>query len=210
MDRQNFGGAKIGGDGLASRLSGEFLSQAGECIPTRIGRGFIALAFSLVQVLSATLAESLAVRPAEGTGGKGEQHLFAHDIFEQKPAFVIIPDLGLFFGDRTFGTISVGAFGAEDEVEVALKSLGDGVEAARAEQFEVTMVPGTQANIFDGLLVAAILDDEVGLAGDGEGTNLFDVGGVVHDADGDGLVEDERFVLEIDGFYQHGSFSIFS
>lgn len=185
--------------------AGQLLCQAGKCIPPRVSRSVIAVAFCLIQILSTVLAESLAVRLAERSCGKGEEHLFAHDVFEQKPAFFIIPDLGLFFGDGALFPVSVDGFGAEDEVEVAGEVFGDGLDAAGAEEFEVAVVDGAQANIFDDFFMAAALDDEVSLAFDGERANLADVGGVLEGVGGDGLVEMEGLVLEVDGFDEHGT-----
>jgi hypothetical protein len=50
---------------------------------------------------------------------------------------------------------------------------------------------------------AAVLDEEVGLAFDGERANLVDVGGVVQGTGGDGLVELKRLIDELERGDQH-------
>ncbi len=45
---------------------------------------------------------------------------------------------------------------------------------------------------------AAMFDDEVGLAFDGQRAKLADVGGVVEGSGGDGFVDLEGFVYELD------------
>ena len=66
------------------------------------------------------------------------------------------------------------------------------------------MVGGAQANVGDLIAVAAALYDEVGATGDGQRAGLRDVGGVVQRACGDGLVEEERLVFELEGSDEHG------
>ena len=61
------------------------------------------------------------------------------------------------------------------------------------------MVGGAEANVGDFLAVAAVLDDEVGAAGDGQRANLGDVGRVFEGADGNGFVEQERLFFELQG-----------
>ena len=51
---------------------------------------------------------------------QGEQHLLAHHILKQKPAFSIIPYLGLIFGNRSRSRrLRVRALWPEDQVELA-------------------------------------------------------------------------------------------
>ncbi len=92
-----------------------------------------------VQVLTTAGAKPFAVRFAEGTAGQGEQHLLAHDILEQKTALLIIPYFGLIFRNGVLAGDGIGAFGAEDEVEIALERGGDGLDAAGAEDLEVAV-----------------------------------------------------------------------
>ena len=156
------------------------------------------------------LTEPFAVRSAERPVGQGEQHLLAHDIFQRKPALFIIPDLGLFFRDGSLAGVTIGGFGAEDEVEVAGEALGDGIEAAGAEEGEVALVAGAEADVFDDFLVAVMLEEEIGLTGDGERPGLEDVGGVLHGSGGQSLGDFEGFLGEIERGNQHGPGVIFS
>jgi len=133
----------------------------------------------LVQVLATARAKSFAVFLAERAAGQGEEHLFAHDILKGEAALFIIADFGLIGGDGALAGVSVGGLGAEDEVEGAGEGGGDGFDAAGAEEFEVAFVGGAEADVGDLLAVAAVFEDEVGAAGDGEGADLLDVGGVV-------------------------------
>ena len=80
---------------------------------------------------------------------------------------------------------------------------GHGLDATGAEQLEVAVVGRAQADVGDMLAVAAMLDDEIGAAGDGQGTNLGDVGGIVERAGRDGFIEQERFFFELKGSDEH-------
>ena len=142
-------------------------------------------------------AKSLAVLLAERTPGQGEQHLFPHDVLEQQTVLSIIPYFGLIFGDGAFSGFGVGVFGAEEEVEAAGERDGNGFDAAGAEDFEVALVIGADADVFDDLLGAAVFDEEVGFAVDGERAYLAGVGSVVDGAGGDGLVEEEGVILQV-------------
>jgi hypothetical protein len=177
--------------------------QPGERVPARVGRSLIAVTGGAVQVLATAWAKSLAVRRAERAAGQGEKHLFAHDILKQKTALSIIPDFCLVDGNCSFPGGSICAFGTEDEVEFALHGNGDGVDAAGAEDFEVAFIAGAEADIADELVGAAVFDEKVGLAVDGQGADLEDVGGVVDQAGSELLVDDKRFFFEIEGSNQH-------
>lgn len=156
------------------------------------------------------LAEPLAVRCTQRPVGQREQYLLAHDILEHKPALVIIPDLGLFFRDCALAGVGIGIGGAEEEVELTLEALGDGIEAAGTEQREVAGVGGAQADIFNDLFVAAVLKDEFGAAVEGEGAGLKDVRVVVNGTGGEAGVDLERFPGDISWGDDHGASSIFS
>ncbi len=156
------------------------------------------------------LAKTLAHRFTKGSGGKGKQHLLAHNILKHEPAFLIIPDLGLFFRNRSFAGVAVGGFRAEDEVEVAGKVLRNGIEATGTKEGEVAVVVGAKANVFHDFLVTVMFHEKIGLAGDGEWTGLEHVRRVVHGAGGQSLVDFERFFGEIERGNQHGPVAIFS
>ena len=140
--------------------------QSCERIPFGVGRGF-AVAGLLVQVLAAARAKSFAVFFAEGAAGQGEKHLFTHNIFKRETALLIIADFGLILRNRPLAGVGVGGLRSEDEVEAASEGGGDGFDAASAEEFEVALVGGAQADVGDLLPVAAVFDDEVGAPGDG-------------------------------------------
>jgi hypothetical protein len=168
----------------------------------RFGGG-VARAGCEVQVLATARTKSLAVFLAERAGGQGEKHLFAHDIFKRKTAFLIVTDFCLVGGDGALTLIGVGSLGAEEEVELSGERCGDGLDAARAEEFEVAVVGGAQTDVRDLLAVATVLYDEVGAANDGQRANLGHVGSVVEYARGDGFVEEERLLFELEGSDEH-------
>ena len=92
----------------------------------------------------------------------------------------------------------VGGFGAEEEVEVAGEGEGDGFDAAGAEDFEVAAVVGAEADVVDEVSGAAVFDDEFSPAFYGEWAGLAEVGGVLEGSWGDGFVEFEGFVYELE------------
>jgi hypothetical protein len=165
----------------------DLVSQTRQGIPTRIDRGLIAGALCKIQILTTAGAKPLAVRFAEGTTWQGEQHLLTHHILEQKTALLIIPYFGLIFSNCVLAGDGIGAFGAENEVEIALEGGGDGFDAAGAEDFEVAGVGGAETDVVDMSVGGAVLDEEVSLTFDGERTYLMDVRGVVQG--GEGFVE---------------------
>jgi hypothetical protein len=80
---------------------------------------------------------------------------------------------------------------------------GHGLDATGAEQLEVAVVGRAQADVGDMLAVAAMLDDEIGAAGDGQRTNLGNIRGIVERAGRDGFIEQERFFFELKGSDEH-------
>ncbi len=100
-------------------FAGELLGQAGECVPPRIGRASSQLQFAWFRFCPQCWQSPLQSPWQSVRAGRESKHLFTHDVLEQEPAFAIIPDLGLFFGDGSLGAVAIDAFGAEDEVEVA-------------------------------------------------------------------------------------------
>ena len=92
-----------------------------------------------------------------------------------------------------FAHLGIGFGGTEDEVEVTGEGLGDGLDAAGAEDLEVALVGGAEADVVDlrvgAALFAAVLDEEVGLAFYRERRDLADVGGVFEESGSDGLVD---------------------
>jgi hypothetical protein len=172
--------------------------QARERTPLQTCVGWVAIAGFEVQVLATARAKSFAVFFAERAARQGEQHLFAHDILKGKTAHFIIADFGLVEGNGTFAGVSVSGLRAEDEVEAAGERRTHRLHAAGAEEFEVAVVGGADADVGDLLAVAAVFNDEIGTAGDGERANLGDVGSVFEGAGRDGLVEEEGFVFELE------------
>ena len=172
----------------------DLVSQTCQGIPTRIDRGLIAGALCKIQILTTAGAKPLAVRFAEGTTWQGEQHLLTHHILEQKTALLIIPYFGLIFRNCVLAGDGIGPFGAENQVKIALKGGWDGLDTAGAEDFEVAGVVGADADVVDVRVGGAMLDEEIGLAFDGQWADLVDVRGVVQNAGGDGFVEVEGLV----------------
>jgi hypothetical protein len=172
----------------------DLVSQTRQRIPTRVDRGLIAGALSKIQILTTAGTKPLAVRFAEGTTWQGEQHLLTHHILEQKTALLIIPYFGLVFRNCVLSGDGVGVFGAEDEVEIALEGGVNGLDAAGAEDLEVALVGCADADVVDVRVGGAVLDEEVGLALDGQWAYLVDVGGVVQGTGSEGFVEVEGLV----------------
>jgi len=153
--------------------------------------------------LATAWAKSLAVRRAERTTGQGEKHLLTHDILKQKTALFIIPDFCLVDGNCSFAGFGIGFLGAEDEVEFAFHGDGNGFDATGAENFELAFIAGADADIADKVVGAAVFDEQVSLAVDGQGADLLDIRGVFDQARSELLVDDERFFFEIEGSNQH-------
>ena len=65
------------------------------------------------------------------------------------------------------------------------------------------MVRGAEADVRDLLAVAAMLDDEVGAAGDRQRADLSDVRSVFERAGRDGFVEEEGFFFELERGDEH-------
>jgi hypothetical protein len=105
---------------------------------------------------------------------------------------LIIPYFGLIFRNCVLSGDSIGPFGAEDEVEIALDGGGDGLDATGAEDLEVAGVSGAEADVVDMRVGGAALDEEVCLAFDREWSYLVDIGSVVQG--GEGFIELKGFV----------------
>ena len=103
--------------------------------------------------------------------------------------------------------LGVGLSGAEDEVELTGEGLANGVDAAGAEDLEVTLVGGAEADVVylgaRAALFAAVLDEEIGLALYGQRSDLSDVRAVFECIGGDDFVDLEGFVEELDRGNEH-------
>jgi hypothetical protein len=111
---------------------------------------------------------------------------------------LIIPDFGLICCNCPLCGVCVGAFGAEDEVKIALEGDGDGIDTAGTENLEVGAVMGPETDVVDVGVGAAVLYEEIGYSFDRKGAYLPDVGGEIEDAGSNGLIEFEGFVDELE------------
>jgi hypothetical protein len=116
---------------------------------------------------------------------------------------LIIPYFGLIFRNCVLSDGIVCRGRTKNQVEVALEGGGDGFDAAGAEDLKVGLVAGAEADVVDVAAGATVLDEEVSLAFDRHGAKLADVGSVVEGTGGDGLVDPERLVYELNGGYEH-------
>jgi len=91
--------------------------------------------------------------------------------------------------------------GAKNQVEIAFQGLRDGLDAPGTEDFEVPLVAGAKTDVLNlrvrSALLAAMLNDQVGLARYRERRNLPYVVAVVEDSGSDCLVDLERLVEEL-------------
>jgi len=161
------------------------------------------LAWSGIAIGPALRAKSLAVGLAERPSGQGKKHLFPHGVLQQQTALFIIPDFGLVFRDCVLSGLVIDASGAKNEVEVAGEGLLDGFDAAGTEDFEAALKMGAKADVLDEVLGAAVLEDEGGVALEGEWADLANVGSVFDHTGGEGFVELEGFVDELCGGDEH-------
>jgi hypothetical protein len=96
----------------------------------------------------------------------------------------------------------------EDEVEVPGYGLGNRLDAAGAEDLELALVGGAEADVLDlgvrATLFVVVLDDEVGLTLYGQWRYLACVLAVVEDARSDDLVDLKGLVEELNGSDEHG------
>jgi hypothetical protein len=111
---------------------------------------------------------------------------------------LIITDFGLICCNRPFTGVGIGVFGAEDEVKIGFEGYGNGIDAAGTENLEVGTVMGPETDVVDVGVGAAMLDDEIGYTFDRKGTYLSDVGGELEGAGGNGLIEFQGFVDELE------------
>jgi hypothetical protein len=88
----------------------------------------------------------------------------------------------------------VGLFGAEEKIEVAGERRSDGLDAAGAEDFEVSVVAGAEADIVYVRALIAVLDKQVCGAFDRKRAYLAKLGGVVEGAGLNGFLYLKRFV----------------
>lgn len=102
-----------------------------------------------------------------------------------------------------FAGLGVDAAGAEDEVEAGLQGRGDAGEAAGAEQFELATNLRTDAEVFDGFLVAAVFDEQFDAAFDPERAGLTHIRGVIDVSCGNVEIERERLIHQLGRFNDH-------
>jgi hypothetical protein len=185
------------------QLLDQLVSQTRKSIPARINSSLVATALRHIQILAAVRAKPFAVRLAESTCGQGKQHLLTHYILKQKPAFSIIAYFRLIFGNRSFTGVRIGTFGAKNEVEGAGEGYRNRIHAAGAEDFELAGILGADTDVFYLAVAAAMLNQEVGLALDGQRAQLVEIDCEFQDAGSDGFVELKRLVSKLDRSNEH-------
>ncbi len=87
--------------------------------------------------------------------------------------------------------------GAEEQVKVLVEPLGHWVKAAGAGHLKITLVSGTQADVVDQLVRAAMLGQQVCTAGNRESAHLLYAGTVIDSARRDSFAEINRLPFEI-------------
>jgi len=97
--------------------------------------------------------------------------------------------------------------GAKNQVEIAFQGLRYGLNASRAEDFEVALVVCAEANVLDlrvgPALLTAMLDDQVSLTRYRKRRDLPYVVAVVEDSGSEGFIYLQGLVEELYGSNEH-------
>src|SRR5271168_280091 len=103
------------------------------------------------------------------------------------------------------GSVAIRAGWAKKQVEVPVEGVFDGVEAAGAEGLEAAFIGCADSNIVYGFIRAAMLDDKIGAAVNGERIELADIEAVFNAAGLVGEIELEGLPFQVYNRNQHDS-----
>src|ERR1700736_1144133 len=133
--------------------------------PPRIFDRSRAATLSFVQVLTAMHAQSFAILAARDFQRQSQQHLLAQNILEQNAVALIIADFGLRVGHRQFVPTRIGAERTIKQFKLTTYILRHRFHTAGAFQLQPCRQPSAQAYVFNYLMLAVMLFDDLGMPG---------------------------------------------
>jgi hypothetical protein len=102
-------------------------------------------------------------------------------------------------------SVAIGTGWAKKQVEVPVEGMFDRVEATGAEDLKAAFVACANADVVDRLIGAAMLDDQVSAAVDGQWIELADIEAVFNAAGFVGEIELEGLPFQVYNRNQHGN-----
>src|SRR5271157_4900929 len=189
---------------LALQLLFDFVQR----FPTRIAEMRLTMALLDVQVAPAMRTQSFAIFAAKRPHWRGQQHLLAQGVFQQQTFALIVADLGLGFGDRHLVGAAVHAQRPVDQVKRPVHVMADRLQAAGATKLQVRLDLANQPDVFDILMMAAMLHDPLGAAVAVQRADLAKVGPKLDGAGLKRLVELQIAEFQFPNPNQHSSTSL--
>ncbi len=143
------------------------------------------MTFFNVQIAAALRTQSLAIFAAQGPYRRGQQHLLPQSIFQQQPFALIIADLSLRLADGDLVGAAIHAQRTVDQVEGPIHIIDYRLQATRTTELQMRLDLAHQSDIFNILMVTAMLHDQLSPSVAVQRTNLTEVGPKL---DGAGLI----------------------
>ena len=117
-----------------------------------------------VQIAPAVRTQSLALFAAQGAYRRGQQNLLAEDIFQQKTLALIIADFGFRLADGRLIPAAIHTQRPVDQIKTLVYVVRHRIETASATELQFRRYAANQANVFDVLMMAAMLHNQLGPA----------------------------------------------
>ncbi len=115
-----------------------------------------------IQVAAAVRTQSLAIVTAQRPNRRGQKHLLAQRVFQKQAFAHIIADFGLGLADRRLFSALVYALRPINQVETTVDIVPDGLQTASTAELKMHLNIADQPDVFDILVMAAMLHHEVG------------------------------------------------
>src|SRR5271166_6073779 len=189
---------------LAWQLAFDFVQR----IPAGIAEMRLTMALLDVQVLPAMRTQSFAIFAAKRSHRRRQQHLLAQGVLQQQTFTLIVADLGFRFGDRHLVGAAVHAQRPVDEVKRPVHIMADRLQAAGTTELQVGLDLAHQPDVFDILMMAAVLHDQLRATVTVQRANLAKIGSKLDGAGLKRLVELQIAEFQLPNPNQHSGTSL--
>src|SRR5271165_5978682 len=189
-------------------LAWQLLLNFVQRLPAGIAEMPLTMALLDVQVLPAMRTQSFAISAAQRSNWRRQQHLLAQGVLQQQAFALIVADLSFRLGDRHLVGAAVYAQRPVDQVERPVHIMADRFQAAGATELQVSLDLANQPDVFDILMMAAVLHDQLRAAVTVKRADLGKVGPKLDGAGLKRLVELQIAEFQFPNPNQHSSTSL--
>ena len=129
-----------------------------------------------IQIAAAVRTQSLAIVAAQRPNRRRQKYLLAQGVFQKQAFAHIIADFGLGLADGRFFGAFVYALRPINQVKTTVDIVGDRLQTASTAELQMHLNTADQPDVFNILVMAAMLHHEVGATLAAQRANLLKIG----------------------------------